>query len=73
MKVINMSAQKNVNKNSLGAMKSSPAKQKGASAIEYVVIAALVVVALVAAVGFLDLEGIFTDVNTKISSEMGLD
>ena len=33
-----MSAQKNVNRNSLGAMKSSPAKQKGASAIEYVVI-----------------------------------
>lgn len=68
-----MSAQKNVNKNSLGAMKSSPAKQKGASAIEYAVIAALIVVALWTAVSTLDLTDAFTGIFTSIGEALGVE
>lgn len=53
-------------KNSFVNLKSAPKNQTGAAAIEYAVIAALIVVVLVTAIQILDLtalESVFTDIN----------
>ncbi len=42
--------------------------EDGASAIEYAIMAAVLIVAIIAAVGLLDLQGIFTDINTSIDN-----
>ncbi|WP_022960049.1 Flp family type IVb pilin [Spongiibacter tropicus] len=42
--------------------------EEGASAIEYAIMAAVLIVAIIAAVGLLDLQGIFTDINTSIDN-----
>ena len=42
--------------------------EEGASAIEYAIMAALLIVAIIAAVGLLDLQGIFTGINTSINN-----
>lgn len=41
--------------------------EDGASAIEYAIMAALLIVAIIAAVELLDLQGIFTNINTSIN------
>ena len=42
--------------------------EEGASAIEYAIMAAVLIVAIIAAVGLLDLQGIFTGINTSINN-----
>ena len=67
-----MFTNKNVKRANMALIKSNPAKQKGAAAIEYAVIAALIVVALWAAVETIDLEealsGIFTAIETALDA-----
>ncbi len=43
----------------------------GASAIEYAVMAAILVAVIILAVQLLDLDGIFTDINTSIDGASG--
>lgn len=40
--------------------------ERGASAIEYAIMAAVLVGVIIVALGLLDLDGIFTDINTAI-------
>ena len=42
--------------------------ERGASAIEYAVIAAIIVVAIIAGLQLLDVEGIFSGINSSIST-----
>ena len=42
--------------------------ERGASAIEYAVIAAIIVVAIIAGLNLLDIKGIFSGINSSIST-----
>jgi pilus assembly protein Flp/PilA len=42
--------------------------ERGASAIEYAVMAAILIVVIIAAINLLDLQGIFTNINTDINA-----
>ncbi|WP_372860659.1 Flp family type IVb pilin [Spongiibacter sp.] len=42
--------------------------EKGASAIEYAVMAAVLVAVIILAIQLLDLDGVFTDINTAIDA-----
>ncbi|MBM7422800.1 Flp family type IVb pilin [Spongiibacter marinus] len=42
--------------------------ERGASAIEYAIMAAVLIGVIIAAIGFLNLEGIFTTINADINA-----
>ncbi|WP_417765456.1 Flp family type IVb pilin [Spongiibacter tropicus] len=42
--------------------------ERGASAIEYAVMAAVLIIVIAAAIGFLDLDGVFSSLGTKVQS-----
>ena len=44
--------------------------ESGATAIEYAIMAAVLVVAIIVAVGLLDFDGMFGEINAKIDTEL---